>query len=66
MEFLFYLCPRSSVISRGALGELVNYKTLKSIHKPKFSEMSDIFGLQTAFQRPMPDMSGPLLILELT
>jgi hypothetical protein len=34
-EFLFYLSPRSSVLSRGgALGELVKCKTSKSIHKP--------------------------------
>jgi hypothetical protein len=41
------------------LGELVKCKTLKTIFQPKFSEMLDISGLQTGFQRGFPDKSVP-------
>jgi hypothetical protein len=66
MEFLFYLNPRSSVLSRGdALGESVKCKSSKSIHKLKVPEKLDIFGFLTGFQKVLSDMSGFLLILGL-
>jgi hypothetical protein len=59
MEFLFYLSPKSSILSEGALGESVKCKSSKSIHEPKVPEKPDTFRFLIGFQKAWADMSGP-------
>jgi hypothetical protein len=43
-DCIFYLSPNNSVLSRGALGDLVKCKILKSILPPKSPVRPDISG----------------------
>jgi hypothetical protein len=62
-KLYFYLCPRSSVLSRGGiLGELVKCKSSKNSFQSKLPEKMDISSLLTGIQKPLSDMSGPLRI----
>jgi hypothetical protein len=55
-EILYYLCPESSILSRGdALSKLVKCKSMKSYFQSNFPVKSRHIG----FQRCLPDMSVP-------
>jgi hypothetical protein len=57
--FILFVSYELHTIKGDALVELVNCKSLKSIHKQKFPEKPNISEFLTGLQRLLPDMSDP-------
>jgi hypothetical protein len=58
-EFLFYLSPRSSVLSRGCIGWVGEVQNIKIYLQTKVPRKTDISEFLTGFQKLLSDRSDP-------